>query len=513
MLTVLKRRALRDKIIVAFFIPTLLITLLGGALTYMTARQGLEQELGLRLVAIGQTLAADFSRGIEAGQLARMDESKVRTRERLRQRLLAIQSDTGARRLFLFDTQRRSLVDTDPEVEFHQRLFTLDADSFELERAVQLNQPTLSVLFTAADGTPYKTAYIPVTLAPQHESEPARVVATLGVEASASFFDLLNDFARGLVGLGVLSAALVVLVGVLVARGVTRPVNELVEAARRLEQGELEAAVVAPEDMARMREGDELDSLRVSFEEMRRAVLGRDRQMQMMLSGIAHEVRNPLGGMELFCGLLREDLEWDEPVDHDKIEKVERIQREVVYLNKVVTDFLDFAKHRPLEHERFGAREMLDEIANLLRQDALEHGCELEVQAEQGVELTGDRERLRRAIINTARNAWQASPQGGTITLGALERGPQRVLSITDQGSGIPEQTLQEILTPFFTTREKGSGLGLALTQKIVEQHGGQLQMESTVGQGTCVRFVLPFDPHTPEHAQAQAAIPEGWLG
>ena len=520
----LDRRSLRDKLILAFLLPTLLLVALNGAMTYWVARGGLEEELGARLIAIGQTLAAELSGGVEAGQLARMDESKVRTRDRLRHRLEAIRAQTGARRLFLFDPELKSLVDTRGDVSFGQKLFTLEADRFELERVLKNGESTTSVLFSDEDGTRYKTAYVPILLQPEDEQAEPEVVAALGVEASASFFDLLTDFASGLILLGIFGLVLVILVGVFFARRLVKPVNELVVAAKSLGEGALDEPIISPDMLERSRGGDELASLRVSFEEMRRAILGRDRQMQMMLSGIAHEVRNPLGGMELFCGLLKEDLEWDDPVDEDKIEKVDRIQRELVYLNKVVTDFLDFARHRPLELERFDAATLAEEIQNLLANDASEHGCELvldlEVQGDEGgeegekLELSADRERLRRAIINTVRNAWQASPDGGAITLRVMApTALERVIEIQDQGAGIPEEKLAEILTPFFTTKEKGSGLGLALTGKIIEQHGGQMTIDSTVGEGTTVRFTLPFDPDVEQAEQAQAAIPEGWLG
>ena len=529
----LDRRSLRDKLILAFLLPTLLLVALNGALTYWVARGGLEEELGARLVAIGQTLAAELSGGVEAGQLARMDASKVRTRDRLRLRLEAIRSQTGARRLFLFDPQMKSLVDTREDVSFGQKLFTLEADRFEIARVLENGEAVTSILFSDEDGTRYKTAYVPIFLRADDQQKAPEVVAALGVEASASFFDLLTDFASGLIALAIFGLTLVVIVGVFFARRLTRPVNELVDAAKNLGQGALDEPIISPDALERSRGGDELASLRVSFEEMRRAILGRDRQMQMMLSGIAHEVRNPLGGMELFCGLLREDIEWDEPVDQDKIEKVDRIQRELNYLNKVVTDFLDFARYRPLELERFDAAALVEEIKNLLDKDANEHGCELRVEIEHGdvageedeegatLEISADRERLRRAIINTTRNAWQASPEGGAITLrviappsgsGKLER----IIEIQDQGTGIPEEKLEEILTPFFTTKEKGSGLGLALTGKIIEQHGGQMTIASVVGEGTTVRFTLPFDPDAQQAEraeQAQAAIPEGWLG
>ena len=513
----LSRRPLRDKLLLVFLAPTLLIVSGFGVLAYYTAFSELEEELGKRLTSIGQTLAAQISGGIEASQIARLDPSKVRTIRRLESRLEAVQRGTDSKRLFLISPALTSLVDTQQGVEFGQKLFDLEADRFEIESALATATPHTSVLFRGDDGARYKTAYVPI-LEPQEEepSSDPKVVAILGVVASASFFELLTGFASGLTLIGLGSLALVVVIGVAFARRLTRPLNTLVEAARRLEKGDFESPIKTQADTAAQGEvgGDEIASLGVSFEAMRLGILSRDKQMQMMLSGIAHEVRNPLGGIELFCGLLHEDM--SQAGNEDAAGKVERIQRELVYLNKVVNDFLAFAKHRPLEVERFGAGDLATDLEALLWGEAHEAGCPLKFEVEPPqMELTADRERLRRALINTIRNAIQASPSGGQVCV-RMKATPQgSCLEVEDQGMGIPRERLAEILTPFFTTKEKGSGLGLALTGRIIEQHGGTLEIQSELGEGTLVRFVIPWDDKVQPQQMVPnyGEVPEGWLG
>lgn len=516
----LLKNSLRNKVVLVLLLPTALTMLLLGVILFFTARATLEEELGRRLVSIGQTLSADLSHGVEAAQLERLDATKARTRARLTERLESVRATTGVRRLFLIDPAFKSLIDTDTQIPFHQRLFEVEADRFEISTLLDSHRPAQSVLFRGEDGTLYKTAYVPVLLYPEDEESgerdmraTPRVVAILGVVASASFFDLLERLVSSLLLVALLGAAFAILIGILFARRLTRPLSSLVEAARRLEHGQLDTPVISAAQLERAStRGDELDSLALSFEEMRLAVLDRDRQMQMMLSGIAHEVRNPLGGMELFCGLLREDLEFEEREDDLRLDKVRRIERELGYLNRVVTDFLDFARHRPLTPERFPAIDLLSELQMLLCAEAEEAGCAIEVHVEpRDLELTADRDHLRRAIINATRNAWQASPEGGAIVLSASAPSEsERLLTVRDHGVGIPPEKLEEILTPFYTTKEKGSGLGLALTGKIIAQHGGSLQIESAPGEGTTLCFHLPFDPSL---QPAEAAIPEGWLG
>jgi nitrogen fixation/metabolism regulation signal transduction histidine kinase len=342
---------------------------------------------------------------------------------------------------------------------------------------------------------------VPIT----HEGS---VVAALGVEASAEYFDLLTNFASVLTVLAILAVFLVVLAGTVFSRRLVRPINQLVGAAQRLGKGEWED----PVDVRA--EGDEIAFLAGAFEEMRRDIVSRDRQMQMMLSGIAHEVRNPLGGMELFCGLLAEDLESSEfeGEQTEMLLKVNKIQRELDYLERVVTDFLDFARDIPPDLERFAATELLDDLGDLLDAEIGNAGCAIETEVEpEHLEMTADRQKLRRALINVVRNAYQACGEGGRIRIVARADGPaRRIIEVVDNGPGISDEKVEEVLTPFYTTKEKGSGLGLALTQRIVEQHGGSLEIDSNEEEGTTVRFVLRFDPDV---EKAAPEVPEGWLG
>lgn len=494
--------SLRNKLIAVFLVPTLLSVLIYGTVAYEVVRTELEAELGRRSMSVGQALSSQLSGGITAKQLLRLDPTKMRVIERMRRRLQRVKRATGARRVYIFDRDLKSLVDTRQGVALGQNLYTLQADRLEVERAWERGRATTSILFRDDQELPYKTAYVPLFL----DDERQEVAAMIGVEASASYFTLLTTFGSVLLLMGLVSVALVVVVGVLFARRLTRPVEQLAEAARRLGRGQFDEPIPIGED------GDEIRVLGQAMEQMRLDVLGRDRQMQMMLSGIAHEVRNPLGGMELFCGLLREDLAALDPDEHrENLQKVERIERELHYLDKVVTDFLEFARSKPLELERFSGADLAQEMHALLCGQMLSHDCEFVIEVPQDLELTAEQESLRRALINALRNAYQASPEGGQVTLCMRAPDPHtRVIEVRDTGQGIPPEVMREILTPFYTTKEKGSGLGLALIQKTLETHGGSLEIQSEVGQGTTLVMTLPF---LEQIERPEAHIPQGWLG
>ena len=498
-----RNQSLRTKLIGVFLVPTLVIILVYGLLAYFAARQGLEEELGKRLVSVGRALSADLSESFDAKLIDRLEPSKERVRNRLRDRLRRTREATGVKRLYLFDASLGNLVDAQGPSPFGERIYKLQANRYEITRTFEQGEATTSVLFQGEDGHLYKSAYVPVTL----EGE---VIAALGVEASPGYFGLLRYFATVLTVLGAVGIVLVIVAGTLFSRALTRPVNRLVEAARRLGEGEFDQQVVElPDAEEEEPQRDEIAFLAGAFEEMRRDILSRDRQMQMMLSGIAHEVRNPLGGMELFCGLLREDLE--EQGDEEALEKIDRIERELDYLDRVVDEFRNFAKETSLERERFSGAEMLEELEGLMAGDLEAAGCRLAVETDGEVELTADRDQLRRVVLNLVRNAYQACGEGGRVLVEVEAAGEgQRRIAVRDNGPGIPEEAVDELFTPFHTTKEKGSGLGLPLSKQIVEKHGGSLEIDSQPGEGTSVVIELPFDP---EIESSEREVPEGWLG
>jgi signal transduction histidine kinase len=317
------------------------------------------------------------------------------------------------------------------------------------------------------------------------------VRAVIGVDGSARFFEPLGEMGRTLWLAGALTLALVILTTWFVSRRITRPLGRLTEAARAIGQGDLDRPI-QPETT------DEIGFLARTLNEMRQSIEERDQQLQMMLSGIAHEVRNPLGGMALFAGLLKEEVAGNATA----LEHLRRINTELDYLARVVNDFLDFARKRPVETTEADPRQEAEEIKNLCEGDLQRSQVRLEIRVDPAVGLVvWDRERMRRVMLNLVQNALQASPAGGAVLL-SLERAAGGVrLRVTDSGCGIPEDKRPLIFRPFFTTRQQGTGLGLALAKKIVEAHGGSISFTSNAGAGTTFELWLP-EPRASQSAK-----------
>ena len=463
------------RLLVAYLLPTLLLLAIFGWLAHRETQRSMEESLGRRLTGLAQAATTQL-RASAVTFLAPGDDAS-RTARRMRSKLGQLMRRTRVARVVILDRDLRTVADTNEALRIGDRYYHAEADRTELERVFAGGEAS-SVLFSGRDGRVYKTGYAPVV------GDDGKVVAALGVVGSAEFFVGLSRLRYYLVLSGAVVAVLVVLLSWLVARRITQPLRTLADAATRMGRGDLEHDI-------EVGNRDEVGLLAETMNEMRRDLHTRDQQMQMMLSGIAHEVRNPLGGIELFSGLLREDLQ-DDP---EKLSNVQRIERELTYLKKVVEDFLDFARKRPPTKAAVDLAALAREAAEVLGADAAQREVELSV-APVEAELPAvscDPEQVRRVLLNLTRNALQATAAGGSVTLGLAADGAGQVqLQVRDTGRGMEPEQLERVFTPFYTTREKGTGLGLALAHKIVIDNGGEITARSTINEGSVFCVTLP---------------------
>ncbi len=470
---------LRTRMLAAYVLvlaPTLVVA---AVVAYSSVRRSLENELGLRLATVAQAIAAEYNASPEAGRIERLTPDSARSIERLRGELEVVRAATELRRIRVLDRQLGMLVDTG-DAEPFATAFDLERDRTELDRVFADADAAWSVLFTADDGTPYMLGYAPVRV-------DERVVAVVAAEGSAAYFGLLRSFRRGLAATTLAALALTALVTLVLSRRITAPLSRLSDASRRLGRGELDVPIDTGGD-------DEIAALARTLDATRRELKARDEETQMMLAGIAHEVRNPIGGMELFVGVLEEELA-DDP---HRAQYAARVRRELEYLTQVVHEFLSFARERDLRPERFCARALVDEVLSSTAAVAASRGVTVATEVPDGAELVGDREALRGVVHNLVQNAVQASEAGSAVTV-EVEPGPTETrLHVVDRGAGMDVETREQVFRPFFTTREKGTGLGLPLARKVVERLGGTIVLHSEPGHGTVVTVSLPFDASVP---------------
>jgi PAS domain S-box-containing protein len=207
--------------------------------------------------------------------------------------------------------------------------------------------------------------------------------------------------------------------------------------------------------------------------------------------GVAHEVKNPINAIVLHLQLLRNKLKQ---VDHDTYRHVDIIDSEIHRLDRVVQILVDFTRPRDLRLEDTDLRLLLDEVAVLAAPDAEQHGVNLvrELPAEP-IPVKVDIDFAKQAILNVVLNGVQAMPDGGTLTINAYKDEDTVVTEIHDQGGGIPAEVQEKIFELYFTTKQSGTGIGLAQTYQIMQWHYGSVDFESTEGKGTTFRLRWPL--------------------
>lgn len=479
------RLPLGQRLALAFATPAVAAVLACGYVAYVGTRSALEEELGRRLCALAAVAAAGVPADL-ALSLQEGDED-TRTAQNIRRRLQTVMAGGGAARVLLVDADdRRVRSDSAGQLAIGAEAPRLRFDQVEMDRAL-MGTPTASVLFSGPDGALYKSCYAVVP-----DSSPTMLVA---VEGAADLFKTLRTLAGLYAFLLAAALLLLVMVGYAVARSLARPLAVLADQARSMGEGNLIRPVVVP------RHVQEIMDVGQAMDEMRLRLLARDQERQMMLAGIAHEVRNPLGGMELYAGILSETLmdlppSVPAPIREEATNAVGRIRKELGCLSRVVNDFLSFARDQPPQRKTIHVVQLLEEVAALCITEAGNRGITLRVAEGIPADMiaTLDEGQMHRALLNLVQNAIQASPSATTVELRARQQGQFLVLAVADEGPGMSPEALEQALTPFFTTKEKGTGLGLPLVVKIARAHCGRLEMKTSPGAGCTAELVLP--PH-----------------
>jgi two-component system, sporulation sensor kinase A len=213
-----------------------------------------------------------------------------------------------------------------------------------------------------------------------------------------------------------------------------------------------------------------------------------------VIAGIAHDIRNPLAVLSSMTLHLKEKFEGSASVSKE----VETITTQTNRLKRLMNDILDYAKGYTLVKQDIEPKAFLEQCLKLVQTQVGVTHPKVEVRWKIGspvVFFRGDRERLEQVLLNLILNAYEAVEKGGVVTLGFEATDRMVLLKVGDNGPGIPEAAVARLFEPFFTTKKYGSGLGLSLSQKIVEAHGGKIEAEWVYPHGTLFAVHIPREP------------------
>jgi two-component system, NtrC family, sensor histidine kinase HydH len=218
--------------------------------------------------------------------------------------------------------------------------------------------------------------------------------------------------------------------------------------------------------------------------------------MGELASGVAHEIRNPLNAMAMIAQRFSREFTPRKGVKEFRT-LTQVLHQEARRVNTIIQQFLAFARPPKLKRRRVDVREFVDHVASLFASQASEKGITFRVSSPGDGLADLDHEQLSQALLNLLQNALDATPSGGTIALTTNVVEGRVRMTVADTGTGIPSALIEKIFNLYYTTKSDGNGLGLSITQQIISQHGGTIDVASTVGKGTVFTVDIPAASET----------------
>lgn len=399
------------------------------------AKRTLEQSLGDRLLGIGRTIlpqiASEVESDLEFGDLS------LATVVRLDRYFTQIEGSEELSGINLIDNDDHDLLNWSDSASVTELLLPLYQDALTEAR---LGQATTSEIYQVGDRY-FKSAFCPVG--------GDSVVAVLMVESGFEFFESFASYKRNIVPINIAAVIFLVLVAVIIVI-----LNRKLVAAEKM--------VVSQTALA---------------------------QMGQMAAIIAHEVRNPLAIMKATAERIKKKYGSD-----SRDELFDFIQEESDRLSEISGRYLQFAAPVAGKIVAESLQEVVEAVAGGLRRDYQSQGVELRLDMkEDAAALPLDSGRLRHILINLLRNALEACDEGNEVSLSSRVEGRSQLrLVVSDNGPGLDKRQRKQAFDPFYTTKAKGSGLGLFVVKRLVEELHGRITIESEVGSGTRFVIVIP---------------------
>ncbi|HBA55239.1 sensor histidine kinase [Syntrophorhabdus aromaticivorans] len=288
-----------------------------------------------------------------------------------------------------------------------------------------------------------------------------------------------------------------IIFSLLVAEKYTEPIKKIADASKKIAEGELVR-------IRGSRRQDEIGILIRSYNEMVEKLaermeleekLKKSERMSLigqLSSGIAHEIRNPLNFMSLSIGHIKERI-LEERIENkdDLVGLLDDLIKEIHKVNELIHNFLFLGKPITLRKEWVMPETLLNEVLTVAK-DKIRNGVQINLECKEGQPVYCDREFMRICLMNLLLNAIQAIEDKGEITIDCRRDNVFSCISVIDTGSGVSPEEMNKIFEPYYSTKKLGIGIGLAITKRFVEEHGGTITIDSEVGKGTTMRMRIP---------------------
>ncbi len=313
---------------------------------------------------------------------------------------------------------------------------------------------------------------------------------------TSSIKELTNRLKERYILLTLVIAGISIGIFLIFAKGITAPLSRLIEAAQEVASGNLDVKLEEgslPETQKLAKAFNTMiEALKQSRKDLEETYQKLIQEKSLSEIGhfavtVAHEVKNPLG---IIKGAL-DVLKKKEIEDDIRKTMIAYVEDEIQRLNNLIKDFLDFSRPKPLKFKQVNLKELLEEIVSRMEIEWAQKGIRLNLVAEEVSSIQADREALSRALINIIRNGCEVSEKGQHVEIHLFKKEHRIIITIADNGPGIPVDKKDKIFEPFFTEKSKGTGLGLTLSKKIIDAHMGFIEVLDNIPKGTKIKIIL----------------------
>lgn len=461
---IFKKSYYKIKIVFTFSVVMIIIVVIMSLVSYNYTRALYLNQLGEQVNIVSKMLSEQINKKyldlLSLGTPTKLTENYFRE--------IFSRSKNGRLHpeIFIFDRNFNIVVHSDSGIApgtFEPRLLINKKDIYELSPG----EGSVSIPFKGNDGKWYMWGFF--RLRPDY---------WLAVRESASRLEKVQELSTIFLSFGLGGTVLTIILALLVAGSITKPVNKLVDFSSEIGKGNFNADVTG-------RMYGEIGALASAMKNMKTGLAKNQKEKEDLLAQIAHEIRNPLGGIELLANLTKEDLQ-KENKDTGYIDK---ILKEVNHLKLLITAYLNYSRPVNANPVQVDLLKFSKELENIFGKQLKKKDTEL-VFSCMANNILFDEDHMRQVLINLVSNSLESIREKGKIEISSHSTNHSWAVDIKDNGSGIPDENLKLIFNPFFTTKKEGTGLGLAICKKLCAENNAGLVVKKNSDKGVTFSII-----------------------
>ena len=465
---ILLPQKLKNKIILTFTLVSVIIVITTARISYLFVKdiylEQLTEQVNLYVKSISLQFDESYLRTLPFGTLS--PSSLDYFRKVLHKNIM----NSSVQEAFIFDYNFNLVAHSNVNKKLNAIESRLLLNKSEID-ALDVNTSVASLPFKGKDGNWYMWGFF--RLSDNY---------WLGVRESAARLEKVEQFGTYFWIMGFSGVLLTIVAGLFVANRIVKPINKLVNFSKQIGARDFNATM--PEA-----DSTEIRILAESMETMKNGLKKHHKEKEEMLARIAHEIRNPLGGIELLASLTKEDL-TKEGKSSDYINK---ILQEIAGLKELITCYLNYSKPVSTSPEWCRVENTFDEIQNIFAKSLKEKSIEFSLNNCPD-KIWFDSTQFRNILINLISNSIDSINSNGKISISGITENGHSKIFVKDNGNGIKGEMRKDVFEPFFTTKKKGTGLGLAICKKLCEENNAILELLDEQDNGTCfsIKIINP---------------------